>query len=510
MAKKTTKGGKGKSSAKTKEHQREKIPKYDLSKKEWNKLNTGEKEQFLRKFRTLDNGTGWNPLEAALFYLVLKKYGCGNWDSVSYFLPHQNTAQFNTFCQKLFGQQSLYAFSGLRVDPYENFLEGIDTLGLRKNGVRVHEGIPLSTAEKKAVKAKWKEKAHVLTYDLPVVEDRGRNYTKLWWQMELTSNLIANEAKKRNIEDQLDTDRDMGPKHHEKVDHKKWMDEPYDWPKPTVWNVDREFQAQKRQDNLWPLIRMVEDEDWYKADQALHWSFLEGKIFRDKEFQKNLKNEDDVPDLQLTGIDPERMRTRCRVKKIPGKFEMEVEKENCSGVLPDVSEKKDTSKHAKKDNLKEVPYLKSKWAGVYWERKIQRWRPRLFVNYKRMSGGSFAREIDAARAVNKMCREHGQPLLNPEADLAVVQSGHMYVEPSTEGFGHVSGWTCEQLCQYLRETGLEDELVKKFEEKQVNGKKAYNFAMEEAEAMFDGDRAALDRYDRAMMAASRKFGFLPR
>jgi len=62
----------------------------------------------------------------------------------------------------------------------------------------------------------------------------------------------------------------------------------------------------------------------------------------------------------------------------------------------------------------------------------------------------------------------------------------------------------------LRETGLEDELVKKFEEKQVNGKKAYNFAMEEAEAMFDGDRAALDRYDRAMMAASRKFGFLPR
>jgi len=79
-----------------------------------------------------------------------------------------------------------------------------------------------------------------------------------------------------------------------------------------------------------------------------------------------------------------------------------------------------------------------------------------------------------------------------------------------EGFGHVSGWTCEQLCQYLRETGLEDDLVKKFEEKQVDGNKAYNFAIEEAETMFDGDRASLDRYDKAMMTASRKYGFLPR
>lgn len=310
--------------------QREKIYKYDLKlvngSSEWKKMSSAEKENYLRKFRSLDRGTGWNPLEAALFFLVLKKYGCGNWETMSYFLPHQNTAQFNTFCQKLFGQQSTYAFSGLRVDPYEAYLEGSHKTGLRKSGVRVHEGVPLCTSKKKEVKQSWAKRQRTCLYDLPIVEDRSRNYTKLWWQMETQMHLIRSEARRRGIEDEI-IGQDLGPETIKKIDHTKWMDKPYAWPKPTKWNLDAEIETTKGQDNPFPLIRLVEDEDWYKTDQALHWAFIEGKIFKDKEFSKQFKP-NDIVDTSLAGVDPAKLRARCKVKKSKETYEMEVEAEN--------------------------------------------------------------------------------------------------------------------------------------------------------------------------------------
>jgi len=134
---------------------RRKIPKYEnkCTVEQWKKMTIQEKEYFLRNYRKFERGVGWNPLEAAVFYLILKQHGCGQWSTFEYYLPHQNTAKYNTFAQKLYGQQSLAPFSGMKVDPYLVFKEKTDLIALRKNGVRVHNGIPLSTAEKKREKS---------------------------------------------------------------------------------------------------------------------------------------------------------------------------------------------------------------------------------------------------------------------------------------------------------------------------------------------------------------------
>jgi len=84
----------------------------------------------------------------------------------------------------------------------------------------------------------------------------------------------------------------------------------------------------------------------------------------------------------------------------------------------------------KKKNL-DVSYRKSKWIGVYWDRLIQRWRPRIYVECQRISDGSFNQEIDCARAVNKLCRKYDQPELNPEAESEIE-----YLEASTAPFSH--------------------------------------------------------------------------
>jgi hypothetical protein len=43
----------------------------------------------------------------------------------------------------------------------------------------------------------------------------------------------------------------------------------------------KELQCKKGQDNVWPLVRMVHDEEWYKTDQILHWNFVNGRLLLD-------------------------------------------------------------------------------------------------------------------------------------------------------------------------------------------------------------------------------------
>lgn len=335
-----------KKDTKSKLPKRKPIPKYKVKKKEWASWSTKEKELHLRNFRKLDNGNGWHPLEAAAFHLILKKFGCGSWETMSYYLPHKNTAQFNVFCQKLFGQQSLYNFSRLKVDPYRNYKDVCKKLALRKSGVVVHEGIPLSTAEKKRNKDVWRKLEHEMPYDIPVVEDRSRNYTKLWWQMEATFRKIKEEAAKRGRLNEVLNARNLGPNHHKDVDHTKWMDKVYQWPKPTVWDVDAEFQCQKGQDNPWPLIRMVEDEDWYRSDQMLTWNWINGKIFADPTYRKQFQTKKTgmivQKDLSLAGIDYTRLKGAGKqkaVKKAPKPnperkpMELELNKFNAFGAV---------------------------------------------------------------------------------------------------------------------------------------------------------------------------------
>merc|ERR1719410_1317118 len=126
---------------------KQKPRKYGLSDEQIAKLSDEKKQSILANYRNFeDSATGWSPIEAALFRLALTKYGCGNWDLVAHFLPHHNTAQLNVFCQKLMGQQGLFAFTDIPLDPYDVFLKNSQTPGLRKSGVKVHEGPPMTSA----------------------------------------------------------------------------------------------------------------------------------------------------------------------------------------------------------------------------------------------------------------------------------------------------------------------------------------------------------------------------
>jgi len=257
------------------------------------KMTRKEKEvhMLLQKSSTkiLSQGVGWSPLEAALFYLVVAKYGAGQWEKAQYFLPHKNTAQINVFCQKLFGQQSLAAFSNLKLCPYEHYL--INALAkdrVRKSGVVIHTGPALKTVQKKALKAEKSKRQILLNVELPIVEDRAQNYTKLFRQMDRVQ---------REIEDEL---RGRGEWENAKKDDRKPFDpklpkqflEPLQkWPKFTNWKPGKEILMFRGQDNPYTVIRMPEDDAWLQGDQNFHWKFLSGDCFEstwdvDKNFEK--------------------------------------------------------------------------------------------------------------------------------------------------------------------------------------------------------------------------------
>jgi len=59
---------------------------------------------------------------------------------------------------------------------------------------------------------------------------------------------------------------------------------------------------------------------------------------------------------------------------------------------------------------------KSRYKGVYWETRDQKWRARVYCGGKRLSGGSYTNEREAALAVNRLCEQMGMMVKNPELD----------------------------------------------------------------------------------------------
>jgi len=67
-----------------------------------------------------------------------------------------------------------------------------------------------------------------------------------------------------------------------------------------------------------------------------------------------------------------------------------------------------------------LPHRKSKYRGVYWERRDQKWRARAYCIGKRYSAGSYTVEREAALAVNRLCRKLGVTLQNPHLEAIVL------------------------------------------------------------------------------------------
>lgn len=63
-----------------------------------------------------------------------------------------------------------------------------------------------------------------------------------------------------------------------------------------------------------------------------------------------------------------------------------------------------------------LPMKRSKYRHVYWERRDQKWRARIYLGRKRYSGGSYVNERECALAVNRLCRQFGLPPSNPELE----------------------------------------------------------------------------------------------
>jgi len=54
----------------------------------------------------------------------------------------------------------------------------------------------------------------------------------------------------------------------------------------------------------------------------------------------------------------------------------------------------------------------SQYQGVYWNKEKQKWYVQLFLKAKRLYGGVFDDEMDAANKVNELCKKLGIPPLN--------------------------------------------------------------------------------------------------
>lgn len=433
---------KNKSSKRSSKRQSKAQLKYDLTDKEKKSMSIEEKELYLRSRRKPDGGaTGWNPLEAACFHLALRKYGCGHWDTINYFLPHQNTAQFNCFGQKLFGQQSLYAFSNIVLEPYESWKEVCTQPGLRKNGVKTHEGPPLTSAKKREVKDSWRKRETRVDYEIPVVENRGRNYTKLYQQVCVTEQKVLEECQKRGIKDWQDTSP-ITPE-----DAKMWLDQPEKWPTPVVWDVDKELECLAGQDNVYPLIRLVEDEDWYRSDQMLHWAFLDGSCFLDEEiYPKPKKN----VDISIAGLNPKNFikpeeAMKGLVKKIPAPKKPVIDEE-------EVEDNEDTDEEEEEE-------VEEKEETV-------------------------AEEEDS------------------DDDVAMEEPTS--ARPAANDATPVKDWTKKDFLKFLEEHGFSQGVISRAKERKLDGENCLNLTIEQSEYIF-GD--AQTKYDISIMSTLRKFGY---
>jgi len=91
------------------------------------------------------------------------------------------------------------------------------------------------------------------------------------------------------------------------------------------------------------------------------------------------------------------------------------------GIAPQIHKRRKNYKPKKSQKVDpSLPHRKSKYRGVYWERRDQKWRARAYCLGKRYSAGSYTVEREAALAVNRLCRKLGVPLQNPELEAIVL------------------------------------------------------------------------------------------
>ncbi|KAK3276879.1 hypothetical protein CYMTET_15078 [Cymbomonas tetramitiformis] len=94
---------------------------------------------------------GWQPEEVEILKLALSKFGVGRWKEIteSGCLPGKNIQQLNGQTQRLLGQQSIAAFTGLQVDVdkvREHNAKREDVV--RKNGLIINTAGNMSSEEK--------------------------------------------------------------------------------------------------------------------------------------------------------------------------------------------------------------------------------------------------------------------------------------------------------------------------------------------------------------------------
>jgi len=82
-----------------------------------------------------------------------------------------------------------------------------------------------------------------------------------------------------------------------------------------------------------------------------------------------------------------------------------------------------------------MPRKKSKFKGVYWETRDQKWRARIYFEGRRLSGGSYVNEREAALAVNRLCQQLGMEVKNPELDSIRLADEDPYVASRRGGHG---------------------------------------------------------------------------
>eukprot|EP00300_Choanocystis_sp_HF-7_P038954 c5657_g1_i1.p1 GENE.c5657_g1_i1~~c5657_g1_i1.p1 ORF type:complete len:210 (+),score=53.43 c5657_g1_i1:44-673(+) len=106
-----------------------------------------EPQRFVKsaESRSLWNYTlspGWQDSEVEILKKCMAKIGVGMWTRYKELgvLPGKNPAQLNQQTQRLIGQQSTKAFTGLHIDAQVVYLDNLKKEGKRKNGMLINEG----------------------------------------------------------------------------------------------------------------------------------------------------------------------------------------------------------------------------------------------------------------------------------------------------------------------------------------------------------------------------------
>merc|ERR1739838_517274 len=140
---------------------------------------------------------------------------------------------------------------------------------------------------------------------------------------------------------------------------------------------EREFLCLEGQDNMWPLMRMVEDDDWYAIDQSLHWNWVGGDLFKDPIYREQFKGINtrearwEEKDLSLAGIDPRKIKG-CGIKKVKKQAKKEEAKgdgaaeksgEKAKAEAAEVKKKVESKKATGKEKEKKIVKSKKKSDG---------------------------------------------------------------------------------------------------------------------------------------------------